>query len=134
MKKKMLALLVAVTLCMVLIAMPFSASAASSVSYRLGDYYCYGNLSRGTSSLNEPTATATTTYGTRASYLDAAVKITVKLGKDYHTKTAGNEMQNATGTTAYVNSGYSGSAFVSAEGEHYVSTGVASWGYVKTNL
>ena len=134
MKKKILALLVAVPLCMVLIAMPFSASAASTtIQYGLGNDMCYGTLSNSQSAYQEPTATAITRFTGAADHTEAYVSITIRWGADTITRQAENESSGSS-ISAFVNSGYAGGVFASAKGTHYVSAGVGRWGPANTNL
>ena len=134
MKKKILALFVVLTLCMVLIAMPFTANAASTtITYQLGSGTCYGTLSNSTSAYNEPTATASTSYTAAAQHTEAYVSLTSRWGSGTYTSQAENESSGSS-ISAYVNSGYAGGVFYSAKGTHYVSAGVGKWGPAYTNL
>lgn len=70
MKKKVLSLLVAVTLCMVLIAMPFTVSAEGNVSGTIGGQTCRG---RTWYSAAPSDGLATTSFSTYANYIKAHV-------------------------------------------------------------
>ena len=129
MKKKMLALLVAVTLCMVLFAMPFSASAVGSITETMGGYTCRANLTKGTNSLNRAYATATTSFGTYANAIKAKVVLhwmggyydewTYPAVEDYREMST---YASATATTSYV-----GSVAVGANGWHEIGFRDLGW-------
>lgn len=128
MKKKILALLVAVTLCMVLIAMPFSASAASSVSYTLNGYRCTGTLSMGQNSVQKAYATATTGFATQASEVTARAILYYGYA-DFETYVYATEGYASPGSyaTSTATSPYYASVPLSATGTHHVSYGSGSW-------
>lgn len=129
MKKKMLALLVAVTLCMVLIAMPFSASAASSVSYTLNGYRCTGTLSMGQNSVQKAYATATTGFATQASEVTARATLRYGWGTSDSYYVTGPEGYASPGSYAAstATADHYSSVPLSATGTHHVSYGSGTW-------
>ena len=128
MKKKMLALLVAVTLCMVLIAMPFSASAAGSASGTLGGYACNANLTMGTNSVGEAYATAKTTFATYADSIMAKVQLQWKGGfGTYWTSQYSDSREFSTYASYTISSGYTTSVALSAKGWHSISWYSYGW-------
>lgn len=128
MNKKILALLVAATLCMILLAMPFSASAASSISYSLNGYRCTGNLSMGQDHLQRAYATATSGFETMANSITAQANIYYGFGTIQGTFFGPiTDQSPGSYTSSTATAPYYSSVAIKAQGTHHVTYYGGQW-------
>ena len=120
MKKKVLSLLVAVTLCMVLIAMPFTVSAATPIRDTYCGFSVYANVSY-TNSYSQ----GTTQFGTTANYIAVSTTFTYGYNHTPFKRSADNDATGQSSVTVFANkdSAHTYTEGLGATAEHWVQYG-----------
>ena len=120
MKKKVLSLLAAATLCMGLMVVPFHASAATPIRDDINGISCYASVS--TSSTY---ASALTQFGSTADYISTEVTFHYGYGSYDYRVSGDNDGTgtNAVSAYAYKNGSHTYIQILGASGNHYIRYG-----------